>query len=217
MPKVLPEYLELRRQQILDAAAACFSRRGFHQTTMQDICSESELSPGAVYRYFRSKEEIIEGMGEHRQRENAERLERAMAKGTTAEVFDELLRVFFVDREMDEFRDFCALTIEFLSEAPRSERIRESQRQTNKAVRDALADLVRQSQARGDINAALDPEGVARVMVALYHGFITQKLVDPDLDVYTYTRAAGALFSGSFWRGERVEPAADPSSAVLQH
>ena len=47
MPKVLPEYLELRRQQILDAAAACFSRRGFHQTTMQDICTEAGLSPGA--------------------------------------------------------------------------------------------------------------------------------------------------------------------------
>ncbi|MGE0685263.1 MAG: TetR/AcrR family transcriptional regulator, partial [Dehalococcoidia bacterium] len=45
MPKVLPEYLELRRQQILDAAAACFTRAGFHQTTMQDICAESDLSP----------------------------------------------------------------------------------------------------------------------------------------------------------------------------
>jgi AcrR family transcriptional regulator len=55
MPKVTEAHLEARRQQILDAALACFSRRGFHQSTMQDICQEAELSPGAVYRYFRSK------------------------------------------------------------------------------------------------------------------------------------------------------------------
>jgi len=216
MPKVLPEYLELRRQQILDAAAACFARRGFHQTTMQDICGEAELSPGAVYRYFRSKEEIIEAMGQHRQRENAERLEQAMAKGKTAEVFDELLRVFFVDRVEEEFSAYCALTIEFMSEAPRSPRIRESLRQTNKAVRDGLLEVVRQSQERGDIDATLDPEAVARVMVALYHGFITQRLIDPDVDVRSYARAAGALFGGTFWRGET--PASRTNAqAVLQH
>ena len=42
MPKVQPEYLEHRRQQILGAAAACFSRNGFHQTSMHDICAEAD-------------------------------------------------------------------------------------------------------------------------------------------------------------------------------
>ena len=79
MPKVLPEYLELRRQQILDAAATCFSRRGFHQTTMQDICREAELSPGAVYRYFPSKDAIIEGMCNRGQEQNAEALDEGLA------------------------------------------------------------------------------------------------------------------------------------------
>ena len=59
MPKVTQAHLEARRQQILDAAFGCFARQGFHQTTMQDICREAELSPGAVYRYFDSKEAII--------------------------------------------------------------------------------------------------------------------------------------------------------------
>ncbi|HIN34796.1 MAG TPA: TetR/AcrR family transcriptional regulator, partial [Dehalococcoidia bacterium] len=31
----------------------------FHQTNIQDICKEAELSPGAVYRYFPSKDHII--------------------------------------------------------------------------------------------------------------------------------------------------------------
>ena len=59
MPKVTEAHLEARHQQILNTAGACFSRQGFHQTSMQDICRAAELSPGAVYRYFSSKEDII--------------------------------------------------------------------------------------------------------------------------------------------------------------
>src|SRR5580765_1646852 len=95
MPKVLPEYLEQRREQILDAAAACFARRGFHQTTMQDICEEAELSPGALYRYFRSKEELIEGMCARSGGENAGRIEGAMAQDDTLVVIDALCEAFF--------------------------------------------------------------------------------------------------------------------------
>jgi hypothetical protein len=48
MPKVTEAHLEARRRQIVDAAAACFSQRGFHQTTMQDICKQAALSPGRL-------------------------------------------------------------------------------------------------------------------------------------------------------------------------
>jgi TetR/AcrR family transcriptional regulator, repressor for uid operon len=48
-----------RRAEILHAAAACFIRRGFHQTSMKEVCAEAGLSPGLVYHYFASKDEII--------------------------------------------------------------------------------------------------------------------------------------------------------------
>ncbi|MFG2445041.1 TetR/AcrR family transcriptional regulator [Nocardia fluminea] len=59
MPRVSEEHLERRRQQILDAAQLCFARKGFHETSMQDVFAESQMSAGAVYRYFTSKNEII--------------------------------------------------------------------------------------------------------------------------------------------------------------
>lgn len=62
MPRVSDEYLEHRRQQILDAARRCFARQGFHETSMQDVFRESGLSAGAVYRYFKGKEEIIQAI-----------------------------------------------------------------------------------------------------------------------------------------------------------
>src|SRR5918992_5210095 len=62
MPKVSEEHLAARRRQILDAALVCFSRSGFHRTSMQQIFEESGLSPGAVYRYFKSKDQIVEAI-----------------------------------------------------------------------------------------------------------------------------------------------------------
>ncbi|WP_054813456.1 TetR/AcrR family transcriptional regulator [Nocardia arizonensis] len=59
MPRVSEEHLERRRRQILDAARLCFARKGFHETSMQDVFAESGMSAGAVYRYFKSKDDII--------------------------------------------------------------------------------------------------------------------------------------------------------------
>lgn len=50
---------ERRRLQILDAARECFAARGLSVTTVEDICGEARISPGALYRYFGSKAEIV--------------------------------------------------------------------------------------------------------------------------------------------------------------
>lgn len=49
---------ELRKRQILDAAREVFFERGFDGTTIEEIATRSELSKGALYLYFSSKEEI---------------------------------------------------------------------------------------------------------------------------------------------------------------
>src|SRR5438876_9881667 len=59
MPRVSDRHLAARRQQILEAARACFLRKGFHATSIQDVIAEAGLSVGAVYRYFPSKTELI--------------------------------------------------------------------------------------------------------------------------------------------------------------
>src|SRR5262247_2657327 len=74
MPKLKPEVQHQRREHILDAAERCFARAGFHRTTMQDICKEARVSPGALYVYFDSKEALIAGICERDRAEFAERL-----------------------------------------------------------------------------------------------------------------------------------------------
>jgi TetR/AcrR family transcriptional regulator, transcriptional repressor of aconitase len=64
MPRVSEQHLAARRQQILDAAVALFSERGFARTSMSDVVRESGLSMGAVYRYFPSKADLVIAVGE---------------------------------------------------------------------------------------------------------------------------------------------------------
>jgi AcrR family transcriptional regulator len=49
---------EQRRQHILTSAWRCFSRDGFHATSLEDVIAATGMSFGAVYRYFRGKEII---------------------------------------------------------------------------------------------------------------------------------------------------------------
>ena len=51
-------------QRILEAAKTCFVRSGFQGASMQQICAEAGMSPGALYRYFPSKEAIVEAICE---------------------------------------------------------------------------------------------------------------------------------------------------------
>jgi AcrR family transcriptional regulator len=64
VPRVSEQHLAARRQQILDAAVALFSERGFARTSMSDVVRESGLSMGAVYRYFPSKADLVIAAGE---------------------------------------------------------------------------------------------------------------------------------------------------------
>ena len=54
--------LERVREQIVKAARACFVRFGTEKTSMSDVAKEAGVSRGTVYRYFRDRSELIQGV-----------------------------------------------------------------------------------------------------------------------------------------------------------
>ncbi len=50
---------EDRRNQILEAALNVFAEKGFKGATNQDIADKAGISPGLIYRYFKSKEDLL--------------------------------------------------------------------------------------------------------------------------------------------------------------
>src|ERR1700733_4966325 len=97
MPKVSQSYLDARRAEILDAAIACFAKEGFHRTTMADIVEESQLSPGAIYNYFDSKEEIIEAIAEDRREIEQQLMTEAAKEPNVSAALRRMRDAFFGD------------------------------------------------------------------------------------------------------------------------
>src|SRR5580700_9729883 len=59
MPRITEERREARREQILEAARACLQEHGLEAVSMEMIIARSGLSTGAVYGYFKGKDELI--------------------------------------------------------------------------------------------------------------------------------------------------------------
>src|SRR5450755_2420570 len=77
-----------RRRQILQAAMACFAKRGFHQATMHDISEEAGISVGLIYRYFQNKEAVISAMADDHKRDLQELLARARSASSLLDAFE---------------------------------------------------------------------------------------------------------------------------------
>ncbi|HRA74680.1 MAG TPA: TetR/AcrR family transcriptional regulator [Propionicimonas sp.] len=59
MPRISDDRRADRQRQIADAALRCFRRRGFENTSMADIITETGMSAGAIYVHFESKQELV--------------------------------------------------------------------------------------------------------------------------------------------------------------
>lgn len=51
-----------RSEQILDAAEYCMRHKGFHQTSIQNVASQANVSIGLIYKYYKNKEALIEAL-----------------------------------------------------------------------------------------------------------------------------------------------------------
>ncbi|RJQ75640.1 TetR/AcrR family transcriptional regulator [Pseudonocardiaceae bacterium YIM PH 21723] len=173
MPRVSQEYLDTRRRQILDAAAVCFARDGFHATSMPDIFTEAGLSAGAVYRYFPSKQAIFDAlMGSamhpvHQALRDAAKLEPPLQ---IPEIIDLIHREMITSLNTE---NATSLLVQFWAEAMRAPRIREAQQQGIAELHELL--LVLLQRLRPDEEIGPDR---AWALIALSQGtFISQTVL----------------------------------------
>src|SRR6185437_6158012 len=99
------------------------ARKGFHQATMQDICDEAQLSPGAVYRYFASKVELIAALCDENLQRHAELVGAAAPGRDFTALADEVIGIYFGPGGELEQDDKGSLDLELIAEANRNPEI----------------------------------------------------------------------------------------------
>lgn len=48
-----------KQNAILDAATECFADRGYYGASIKEICEKADISNGALYKYFKNKEDLF--------------------------------------------------------------------------------------------------------------------------------------------------------------
>jgi TetR/AcrR family transcriptional repressor of uid operon len=177
-----------RRERILEAAERAFVRHGFHATTMQHVAEELGMSAGNLYRYFPSKEAIVEGLCAVDQAERARAFAELMADNCNIrKAISAGLRKHVLMKPPEKAR----LIVEIWAEAGRNPRVAAITRAIDADVLAGLERLMDAAKAGGAASPRLDS----------CFGIFKRIAIEPEFDRDAETAMAvgvlEALFAGA--------------------
>ena len=160
MPKSVD--IDVRRREIVDAAARLIARGGMEAATMRDIASEAGWTTGVVNHYFADKREVLRETLEHSIRQR--RARRPSDEGTP---LDQLRAELAVALPLDdEGRKHWLVTLAFCSQAVGHPELALVQRDAYRAFRARIARHVDLEQAEH--------------LIANVDGVALQAMFDPE-------------------------------------
>jgi AcrR family transcriptional regulator len=178
MPKLKPEELEARRLEIIEAARACFLRTGFHQTTTDEICREANITPGGLYHYFTSKDELISAVIERSANTAIDRMRELIAEADDTESAFRQVAGFFVQAMQDpDLENVTRLDVEIWAESTKNEKLAERNRAAWVLREKWLEALIQRGLESGLLNPATEPKGMANLLLAVLIGLRVGKLL----------------------------------------
>ncbi len=201
-PKLKPETLEERKTQILKAALTCFARKGYHQTTMDDIVQEAGLSKGGVYWHFSSKKELFLELFESIVSDVGNLMSGVLASDASAtDKLRSALDMFVTFSTAEEFQDLFPLMIDVWAQNSQDPDVNKVATAVYNHFRQPLVQLIEEGIASGEFKA-VDAGALASILFALYDGLAVQWMIDATMvdwdavsETVTQTFVAGLLVS----------------------
>jgi AcrR family transcriptional regulator len=173
MPKISEAARLNRRNHVLVSAWKCFSRQGFHATSMDEIIAETGMSSSSVYRYFRSKDELIDAAAE----ETLSRTYLLLTELTShdpvpspAETLEALLETLRERQQADY--DLTKIAMIAWAEALRRPAMHDFAYHFYAKVTGAFTALAQRWKSAGLLSKDTDPAALASFFVTLMPGLI---------------------------------------------
>jgi len=194
MPKLDEEKQRARQENILNAAERCFSSQGFHSTSMHDICREAGISPGTLYLYFRSKEDLIAAICE---RECAGFAQLLTVIGDSPD-FMAVLRQLADTYCVGQPHSKVCFQIEANAEALRNPAISKTVQEADAFIIAHFKNMIEDARTKGRIKPAMDPEVLAQILNIIGDGVMLRRALDSEFDVKRCMDAILQLLSSAF-------------------
>lgn len=198
-PKV--DVADERRAQIMQAALACFTRKGYNNTTMDDIAAESGLSKGTLYWYFESKDDLFAAAITSSVMDWAEEGIAALKQCPTASDKLRTLAQWMVDL-CKKFQGFFSLFLEFWASSLRREEAGQLWVDILVQYKDVVVEIINEGVRNGEFKP-VDAESLVWAMMAAYDGLAAYIMFMPEVDlerisqVFVETLLDGLTVDGS--------------------
>jgi AcrR family transcriptional regulator len=200
------ERRDQQTQRIMDAAKSCFQKSGFQGASMQSICAEAGMSPGALYRKFPSKESIIEAITEADRREDAQIFD---AMFDNPSVVDGIVEAVMAHIRHGHENNMASLFAEIRAESMRNDAIRLTCQESMMSVQGRIGVYIAAAIERGEIEPVADLEQTLVMFMAIGEGLALNDLLAMGMPMDVIERMARAIVTGLLrptGRGASIAP-----------
>lgn len=176
MPKVTLEHFAQRKQQILQDCIVCFSRKGFHQTSMRDLCEALNISAGGLYRYFGSKEEIIHAMVEE---DHTQWLSAFSTLSPDLSFRDSLVALAaMAEKIYTTSREINSVWLQIHAESASNPSVQKLIEQHYRSFSKMLEQVIKRAQARRELTSHFSAAVLANFIISAFDGLMMRMVVD---------------------------------------
>lgn len=180
-PIVSEEYKRKKKKEILDSALYCFAKKGFQSATIDEIVAHSKISKGAIYNYFKSKEEIyLELVNEETAAMNQQLTEQIATFKTALEKLQYLFDLYMSNNPAHPDRiDSIVVHYEFRLFALRDERLQEVLKErSNTFFIQFISNILEEGKASGEFKSDIDSSVTANLFWAIIDGATFQGIAN---------------------------------------
>lgn len=173
---IMQKRSENTRARLLDSALKRFALNGYQATSVDDICREAEVSKGAFYHHFESKQalflQLLQGWLEIIDH-NLAALQKPNAPQTLLTMTEILPAV------LAAAKDQLPLFLEFWLQASRDEKVWQASIEPYHHFREYFAGVIARGTAEGAFRD-VEPQVAGQVILSMAVGILLQALLEPD-------------------------------------
>lgn len=199
-PKVSAEYMRARRSEILEAATAVFSEKGFYAATLDDVAEAAGVSKGSIYNHFDSKESMIDALSEQWQAVDDETFDSADRKRRPVDGLSDVAKTTIRRMQRRDFNDSIRLGLFLWAEMLVNPAVQKSQLKLVNEWRRRVHGLVVAAQGAGEIGPDHDAWAITTFL-----GSLTVGLYMGEAWGFRARQAALEKLVNSFLQGLRPE------------